>query len=285
MGLFGRHGATIPLGERVEPERGPMPELVEVERYRVLAAEAVGWRVASVAAPDPLVAPGGSVLDGALRGLRLSGARRRGKLLLLDTDVGPTLGIRFGMTGTLLLDGSPGIDQLLYSPRTSGDRWVRFSLRVRRGRRERVLALSDPRRLGRVVLDPDEAALGPDAAGVSLSQLLAALGSSTTGPPLKARLLDQHRLAGVGNLIADEVLWRASLDPRRAASTLVPSEARRLHRHLRGTIADLSARGGSHLGDLVPERRPGGRCPRDGTPLVRATVGGRTTWWCPGHQH
>lgn len=261
-----------------------MPELVEVERYRVLAAEAVGWRVAAMDAPDPLVAPQGSLLDAALRGRRLSGARRRGKLLLLDTDGGPTLGIRFGMTGTLLLDGSPGLERLLYAPAASADRWVRFTVRVRRGRRERVLALSDPRRLGRVLLDPDESALGPDAAGVTLAELQAALGSSLGGPPLKARLLDQRRLAGVGNLIADEVLWRASLDPRRPASTLEPSEARRLHRHLRATIADLSARGGSHMGDLMVERRPGGRCPRDGAPLLRATVGGRTTWWCPGHQ-
>lgn len=270
-----------------------MPELVEVERYRILATEALGWRVAAVDAPDPLVAPDGTLLDAALRGRTVTDVRRRGKLLLLDmagrgggTGDGPTLGMRFGMTGTLLLDGRPAVDRLLYAHRPADGRFVRFSVHFRRGRGTRILALSDPRRLGRILLDPDEEALGPDAATVGAAALAAALGPSGRGggPPLKARLLDQHRLAGVGNLIADEVLWRSALDPRRPASGLAPSEVRRLHRRLRATIEDLAARGGSHTGDLMPERRPGGRCPWDGAPLERATVGGRTTWWCPAHQ-
>jgi formamidopyrimidine-DNA glycosylase len=133
-----------------------------------------------------------------------------------------------------------------------------------------------------VVLDPDEGRLGPDALAATAAQLVAALAGSAT--PLKARLLDQSRLAGVGNLMADEVLWRARLSPLRPACSLTPAEGRRLHRELRRTVDQLIERGGSHLGDLVPHRRPGGSCPRDGRPLARATVGGRTTWWCPHHQ-
>lgn len=278
-----------------------MPELIEVERYRLLASKAVGWRVASIEAPDPIVAPegagsagggrgGGGQLGNALVGQRVAAARRRGKLLLVDTDVGgPTLGIRFGMTGTLLLDGVPALDDLRYAPPPSDDdRWVRFRMRLERGRRSSVLALCDPRRLGRVLLDPDEEALGPDAASIGPAALAVALGTGASTPgsaaPLKARLLDQRRVAGVGNLIADETLWRAGLDPRRPASRLAPAEVRRLHRHLRATIEDLTRRGGSHTGDLMAERRPGGRCPRDAAPLQRAAVGGRTTWWCPAHQ-
>ena len=103
---------------------------------------------------------------------------------------------------------------------------------------------------------------------------------------VKARLMDQHRLAGVGNLIADEVLWRASLAPDRRSGSLTPAEHRRLHRHLRRTLDDLIGRGGSHLGDLMSRAgRPGGRCPRDDAQLMRSTVGGRTSWWCPRHQH
>jgi formamidopyrimidine-DNA glycosylase len=102
---------------------------------------------------------------------------------------------------------------------------------------------------------------------------------------LKARLLDQSRLAGVGNLIADEVLWRAGLAPARPANSLTANELRRLHRHVATGLADLIRRGGSHLGDLQPERRPGGHCPRDHAELSRGVVGGRTTWWCPRHQH
>jgi formamidopyrimidine-DNA glycosylase len=142
--------------------------------------------------------------------------------------------------------------------------------------------MRDPRRLGGVILDPDEAALGVDAASVRPAELRDALAGSAA--PLKARLMDQARLAGVGNLIADEVLYRAALDPARPAGSLGPAEVRRLHRHLRSTIDDLLSRGGSHLGDLIPARGPGGTCPRDGTPLVRRTVGGRTTWSCPRHQ-
>ncbi len=91
-------------------------------------------------------------------------------------------------------------------------------------------------------------------------------------------------MAGIGNLIADEVLWRAGLSPQRAATSLSPAELKRLHRHLGRTLSDLTERGGSHLGDLMDERHPGGVCPKDGSPLERTTVGGRTTWWCPVHQ-
>jgi formamidopyrimidine-DNA glycosylase len=101
---------------------------------------------------------------------------------------------------------------------------------------------------------------------------------------LKARLLDQGRVAGVGNLIADEALWRAGLDPARPAGSLTPAETRRLHKHLRATVEELLERGGSHTGDVFHARNPEGRCPRDGTPMIRRTVGGRTTWSCPTHQ-
>jgi formamidopyrimidine-DNA glycosylase len=140
--------------------------------------------------------------------------------------------------------------------------------------------------MGRVLLEPDEEALGPDAWQVTPAQLRSALAARlpSSGPPLKARLQDQSRLAGVGNLLADEILWRAGLAPGRPSAGLTPAELRRLHRHLVGTLDELFERGGSHMGDLMPERRPGGHCPRDGEDLRHDTVGGRTTWWCPAHQ-
>jgi formamidopyrimidine-DNA glycosylase len=144
------------------------------------------------------------------------------------------------------------------------------------------LRVRDPRRLGGVELDPPVARLGPDALALSPAELRAALAGAAV--PLKARLLDQSRLAGVGNLIADETLWRAGLSPLRPAGSLAPGELRRLHRQLQATLNDFLTRGGSHTGKLMPERRPGGVCPKDGVPLRRATVGTRTTWWCPVHQ-
>jgi formamidopyrimidine-DNA glycosylase len=107
---------------------------------------------------------------------------------------------------------------------------------------------------------------------------------TASAAPLKAWLLDQQRIAGVGNLLADEALWRAGLDPARPGRSLSPAEARRLHTHLRATITELSARGGSHLGDLQVARARGATCPRDGAPLLRRTIGGRTTYSCPRHQ-
>jgi formamidopyrimidine-DNA glycosylase len=274
-----------------------MPELAEVEAYRSLAETALHRQIARVAAPDSWYLKGGldaGSISSVLVGRTFVAARRIGKLLLLDTDApdkpeapdaepgsvtGPTLGLRFGMTGRLLVDDRLGVDRLLYSSNRSKPEWIRFSIDFADGGR---LAMVDPRRLGGVSLDPDEGALGPDAASVGLAALRDGLGASRA--PLKARLMDQARLAGVGNLIADEALWRAGLDPRRAAGSLTAAETRRLHRHLRAVIADLLERGGSHTGDLLSARVPGGRCPRDGEPLSRDQVGGRTTWWCPRHQ-
>ncbi|MDP9387847.1 MAG: formamidopyrimidine-DNA glycosylase [Actinomycetota bacterium] len=259
-----------------------MPELPEVEAYRSLAERALGRTVAAVEAPDGWFLKRGAdaaALAAALTGQLLTAARRRGKLLLLDTSGGPVLGLRFGMTGRLLVDGRAGVDRLLYSSGRELEAWDRFALRFADGG---DLRLRDPRRLGGVFLDPDESALGVDALAVTPAGLGAALGTSTA--PLKARLMDQAHLAGVGNLVADETLWRAGLDPRRPASSLTPAELRRLHRHLRETMAALMAAGGSHAGDLMPARVAGGLCPRDGAPLARGRVGGRTTWWCPLHQ-
>lgn len=271
-----------------------VPELVEVESYRRLAERAVGRTVAEVVVPDAWYLKGGltaGAARAALTGVTLTAARRVGKLLLLDTT-GPTLGLRFGMTGRLLVDGVAGVDRLLYASNREPEQWDRFALRFSPPEGG-DLRVRDPRRLGGVYVDPTESRLGPDALTVGLAALGRALGCPAPGAaralapstaPLKARLMDQARLAGVGNLVADEALWRAGLDPARPAGSLTEAELRRLHRHLRATLADLTERGGSHTGDLQPHRVPRGLCPRDGTPLVRRTVGGRTTWSCPRHQ-
>ncbi len=265
-----------------------MPELPEVESYRALAATAVGRTIARVDVTDPhCLGPGttAQLLAERLVGAELVSARRRGKLLLIDARSGtdePILGVRFGMTGDLTLDGKRAVDRLLYTSAEASPRWIRFRLETAGGGE---LALQDPRRFGRVVLDPDEEALGPDALTVEASELRAALAAGRgDGPALKARLLDQSRLAGLGNLAVDEVLWRVALSPLRPCEALTAREVSRLHRGIRSTLRLLIRRGGSHLGDLMPERRPAGRCPRDHAALARGRVGGRSTWWCPLHQ-
>jgi formamidopyrimidine-DNA glycosylase len=259
-----------------------MPEMIEVECYRALAEHALGRTIAAVHSPDPWFLKGaadGALLSGLLVGRRFMEARRIGKVLRLDVADGPVIGLRFGMTGTLLVDGDDAVGQLLYSATRKDPAWDRWSVTFADGGR---MVVHDPRRLGGVSLNPDLSGLGPDAASVGTAGLAAALSGSSA--PLKARLLDQSRIAGIGNLIADEVLWRAGLAPLRPAGSLSPTELRRLHRHLGRTLSDLTTRGGSHLGDLMPERHAGGVCLKDGTRLQRMTVGGRTSWWCPTHQ-
>jgi formamidopyrimidine-DNA glycosylase len=251
-----------------------VPELLEVELYRHQAEAVVGRTIASVDAPDAWYVKVGEPgeLVAALSGRTVTDVRRRGKLLVLDLDDGVRLGLRFGMTGRLLVDGAAAIERLEYSSGRDVAGWDRFGLRFTDGS---DLRLRDPRRLGGVVLDPDEDRLGADALSLTPAELDAALGTSTA--PLKARLMDQARIAGIGNLLADEILWRAGLDP-------APERAA-LHASIREVLVDLGARGGSHTGDVRQAAALDGLCPRDGTPLVRRTVGGRTTVSCPAHQH
>jgi formamidopyrimidine-DNA glycosylase len=260
-----------------------VPELLEVEAYRRAAEATTGRVIESVLTPDPWFLKRGTTGDAlraALVGTRVRRLDRRGKLLLVVTDHGTLLGLRFGMTGRVLVDGRGPIERLEYGPGRTEPAWDRFGLRFRGGG---SLVVSDPRRLGGVELDPDLGRIGPEAATVTTVELREALG--VTAAPLKAVLLDQGRIAGLGNLLVDETLFRAGLDPRRPAGSLTREEVRGLARTIRSTVVLLGRRGGSHTGDLQAHRCRGGCCPRCGGPLRRATVGGRTTYWCPEHQH
>jgi formamidopyrimidine-DNA glycosylase len=258
-----------------------MPEMIEVEDYRRVAERTVGRTVRRVDAPDDWYLKGDTTartLRATVTGRTIAGTRRIGKLLLLDTD-GPTLGLRFGMTGRLLVDGTGPIEKLEYASGRVEPAWVRFALRFDG---DGDLQLVDPRRLGGVMLDPDTGHLGIDALDIRLADLRVALAASRA--PLKAWLLDQSRVADIGNLLADEILWRAGIDPARPGRSLSPDEVAVLHRQLRRTVRLLSTRGGSHTGDLQVARVRGAACPRDGALLERRTIGGRTTYSCPVHQ-
>jgi len=261
-----------------------VPEILEIEFYRLHAEAALGRTVEAVHAEDAWFLKEGldrETLVEAVTGRTLTAARRRGKLLLLDTDggEGPVLGLRFGMTGRLIVDTGSTVDDLVYSSNRDVPDWDRFALDFEGGG---DLRIRDPRRLGGVLIDPDEERLGPDAMTITLRQLRTALGESTA--PLKARLMDQGRVAGLGNLLTDEILWRAGLDPAREVRSLDDLEVRRLHRQIRASLDRMWKRGGSHTGDLQEARQRGAVCPRDGTPLLRRTIGGRTTYSCPLHQ-
>lgn len=259
-----------------------MPEGVEIEIYRRSAAEVVGRTIDAVDAPDPWFLKDGltaTEVTEAATGQTIEAARRKGKLLVLDLSNETRLGLRFGMTGRLIVDQVSSIEYLEYASQRQNPQWDRFVLRFTGGG---DLRIQDPRRLGGVQLDPDEDGLGADVFTATLGDLRARVFVGEV--PIKARLLDQSRLAGVGNLIADETLFRAGIDPARPAGSLDEREQRKLQRHLRKVVGDFLRDGGSHTGRLQPSRIRGGRCPKDGAELLRRQVGGRTTYSCPVHQ-
>lgn len=238
-----------------------MPEILEVEASRVLLERrALHRTVREVHAPDPWYLKGGltaPALRAALVGRRLVRARRIGKQLLVDTSSGgPTLGLHFGMTGRVYVDDEPAIEHLRWGGNAPDPAWDR--LRLRLGRAE--LVVRDPRRLGAVTLDPDVSTLGPDALALSPVDLDAALGARAA--PVKAVLLDQRRIAGLGNLLVDEACWRAGIDPARPAGSLPAADRRALARAIGTSLRVLGRRGGSHTGDLMAARVEGGTCPR-----------------------
>jgi formamidopyrimidine-DNA glycosylase len=248
-----------------------MPELPEAERARGALETVVGRRIARVKDDDTYVCrphPPGEI-GNALVGHELASAHRRGKFLWLETADGPVLGLHLGMAGRIVVDGCEDV-----SP------YDRFAVEFEDGTR---FALRDKRRLSRAVLNPDFSHVGSDAADVSRADFRRLIGAGHTA--VKARLLNQHAISGVGNLLADETLWQARISPRRLTSTLAAADLDRLRRALRAAIRSAIRHGGVHTGTFVAVRGRDGRCPRDGHALDRGVVGGRTTYSCPACQH
>jgi formamidopyrimidine-DNA glycosylase len=271
-----------------------VPELPEVETARSLIADqALGRRIVTVDDADSFVcrphSPG--ELRDALTGRTLTAARRRGKTMWCETsgigdaaEPGPDLGIHLGMGGRIVVTSADGSAAEGGGPRRRDAQprkaaWNRFTLGFADGGR---LTLFDKRRLGRILLNPDTGALGPDAGEVGEAEFRALVTRGNTA--VKARLLDQSKIAGVGNLLADELLWQACVSPSALTGSLGPDDAGRLYRALRSALASAMTKGGVHTGDVIAARVPGGTCPRCGAEMRHGTVGGRSTWWCSREQ-
>jgi formamidopyrimidine-DNA glycosylase len=246
-----------------------MPELPEAERARQTLESALGRTIAGVDDRDSYVCrphPPGEIA-GALTGHRLATAHRRGKFMWLETDDGPALGLHLGMAGRILVDPE------------DTTRWDRFTLNFDDGGR---LVLRDKRRLGRAVLNPDFSHVGPDAAEVGRAEFRRRIGAGRA--PIKARLLDQGAISGIGNLLADQILWQARLSPTHPTGALSMEELDRLRREVRAAVRSAIRKGGAHTGRFIEARGREGACPRDGHRLERDRIGGRTTYWCPACQ-
>jgi formamidopyrimidine-DNA glycosylase len=266
-----------------------VPELPEVETVRRAIAPALeGRRLEHVEIEDVrLTRPEDPLTVAAeLTGERVDRVDRRGKYLILRFESGRALLIHLRMTGSLLHDPVEASH-------------VRATLRLDDGT---TVAYRDVRRFGTWLL------LEPGALEPYLDErlgeepLVAAftargLGERLRGrrAPLKAALLDQRTLAGLGNIYVDEALWYARLQPLRPAGSLDRGELQRLHRAIRKALELGIARQGSTLsdyrlpdgsgGEMQREFRAYGRtdepCDRCGTVLARTRVGGRGTWFCP----
>jgi formamidopyrimidine-DNA glycosylase len=257
-----------------------VPELPDVEGFRkVLKSCATGRIIRRVDVRDAGVLHGVSTpgLRAALEGRRFAEPERHGKWLLARTDGGgPTLMLHFGMTGLLVCGDAD----------TEAGAYDRVLFTLEDGRR---LEYRDQRKLQGLWLAEDEAAVtrllanqGPDALAVGRDEFENVLAARSGR--IKTVLTDQSVVAGLGNLLADEILWRARLRPDRRSRDLGPGDRRRLYTDMRRTLNSAIKAGRvppgkswltGHRDDAVPI------CPRCGTRLCRSRIAGRGTVWCP----
>ena len=275
-----------------------MPELPEVETLRrELATELVGRHITAVRIrkPDIVLPPDSPArLRREVRGQQVIRLERRGKHLLIRLGDGSVLEVQVRMTGRFALGRGA-------APATAGFRHVALELDLDDGR---TLFYDDVRRLGGVRVLPADVwkarsrALGPEplAPGFRASDLQTALAG--TRAPIKTALMDQERLAGIGNIYASEILHAARIDPRRPGGSLDASEVRRLHRALRRVLRDALRHAGTTLRDYRSVNGQSGRfqnrlrvygredaaCPRCGEAIERLVQAGRSTFHCAGCQ-
>lgn len=263
-----------------------MPELAEVEYFRKRWDPGLGAVIHRVHVhPQARVFRRVSIPDliRALTSARLTVSESAGKQMLFRTDREGWLGIHLGMTGSL--EHRP-VD----APIGRADHLVLEQ-------RERQLVFIDPRMFGAVKFSSGREApvwwssippaiLSDDFTVGAVTEFLTRRGKA----PIKAVLLMQERFPGVGNWMADEILWRAAIHPKAKAGGLSPAEIRTLHRECRWVARHALRIIGNTFEDppsswLFPHRwEDGGRCPRTGVLLKREDVGGRTTCWSPARQ-
>jgi formamidopyrimidine-DNA glycosylase len=252
-----------------------VPELPDVEGFRrELAGPLPGRRIRQVKVRDPGILRNTSAqtLGRRLAGHRFGAPGRVGKWLILPTD-GPTLLIHSGMTGHPYYAANGA----------EAEKYERLVISLDRGE----LRYADLRKLRGVWLADDDIAevtgpQGPDALGLGLREFRNVL-SGRRGR-LKPTLMDQSVIAGLGNLLTDEICWRAKVNPSRVVADVDADELRRLHTAMTGVLR-TSVRHGRVPG--LPRWLTGVRdepdpsCPRCGMRLAHRRIGGRTSLWCP----
>jgi formamidopyrimidine-DNA glycosylase len=267
-----------------------MPELPEVETIRAqLAPRLTGRSLVRVEILDPRLTRPIDLFEVAeeLEGDSVVAVERRGKYLVLRLESGLALLVHLRMTGGFGFE--PATHERAVLELDDGTRLVYRDVR----RFGTWLVVEDAE------LDPYLAAKnGPEPLGRRFTTKWLASSLARRRAPLKAVLLDQRVVAGLGNIYADEALWRARLNPLRRADGLDEEEVARLRRAIRAALRTGIERQGSTLstyatprgepGSMQKEFRVYGRdglpCPRCRTPIAKTRVGGRGTWFCPACQ-
>lgn len=280
-----------------------MPELPEVETVRrglepVLTGAVI--ETADVRRPD-LRWPFPPGLAARLTGARVEALRRRSKYLLADLDGGDTLILHLGMSGRLLVSGAPvGV---FHHPHAAPEKHDHMVLDLAGGAR---VTFNDARRFGSVDLWPTAAlgthrllcGLGPEPLGngFDAAGLMARMAGRQA--PVKAVLLDQGVVAGLGNIYVCEALWRAGVSPLRPAGAVTEAEGVAIVAAVRAVLVDAIAAGGSSLRDyrqadgelgyfqhtFAVYGRAGAPCARCGADIRRTVQSGRSSFWCAGCQ-
>lgn len=258
-----------------------MPELPEVETVVRSIARIVGRRIVSAEFTCTRILRGHpDEMSAALAGRRIRGIRRRGKFIVMDLDAGHCLTVHLGMTGKLLLGGAPG-------------RHTHAVMNLDRG----TLRYEDQRQFGRIEVSRGLPArvdkLGPEPLEVTPAEFAMRLGRRKAR--IKSVLLDQRFLRGLGNIYADEALFRAGIHPLAIGARLRPERVKRLHRAIVEVLTQAIAKGGSSISDYVDAegrrgffqfehrvyQRTGEPCVNCGAVIRRTLVAQRGTHYCP----
>ncbi len=258
-----------------------MPELPEVEVFRrYIDRTSLGQRIRGIDVRSKVVIRGTpeEELRAALVGAELEATGRHGKYLFVRLSTGRWLTWHFGMTG----------EPVYFHDPSEEPKYVRFLLIFPHA----YLAFDDPRMLGRIGIARSmdayikERRLGPDALSVSEGEFMSILGRSRGA--VKSALMDQHKIAGLGNIYSDEVLFQARIDPRSDCQRLSEDDLRSLYAHMRGVLrtsirhkTDFSKFPSTYL---LHDRRRGAPCPLCSGTVATLTMGGRTTYYCPACQ-
>lgn len=259
-----------------------MPELPDVETLRRLVSRKALRQVighTSVRARKLLGRTPAQAIYKALHGTCFAGTRRHGKYLFIRLRGRGWLVLHFGMTGRLYY----------YTGREPDRRYNAMVVDFENGRH---LAYNSRRKLGLIELTDsprqfvERKGLGADALAVGQRQFLSLL--ENRRGKIKGLLMNQGRIAGLGNVYTDEVLFHAGVHPETPVQAMTRADRLRLYRCLRKVLAKaIEARVDVHRlprSYLLPNRGRDGRCPRCHTPLGRLSVSGRTTYYCPVHQ-